>query len=191
VGWKTACGTGLVLLWLGLPSWASDDRREKLDRGDILTETRAVPGAALPEVTMRGVIDAPPQRVWDIISHCADFHRTIYRIKESRELSRDGDHVRCETVFDSPWLMPPLRAVVTAKHTVEADRWVREWWLESGDYDFNTGRWTLMTWAPGRTLVEYRVHSQPKVSVPTRLQRLGATAGPAKLFEKLREVVKD
>jgi ribosome-associated toxin RatA of RatAB toxin-antitoxin module len=179
-----------LLCSLAAPVRAEEDRHALLERGEILTEMKDLAGSDLPEVTMTAVINAPPEKVWDIVSHCANYAKTMVRIKEAHELSRDGDNVRCETIFDAPWPLPNLKAVTNVKQTVAADRWVREWKLESGDYKENTGRWTLTTWAPGRTLVEYRIHSVPNISVPAALQRMGIKSALPKLVEKLREELK-
>lgn len=181
---------GLLFTATSLSALAAADQREKLNKGEILTEMKDIAGTDLPEVTLSAVIDAPPEKVWDIVSHCANYSKTMVRIKESRELSRDGDNLRCETIFDAPWPLPSLKAVTNVKHTVSADSWKREWKLESGDYKFNNGSWTLTLWAPGRTLVEYKVHSQPNISVPPFMQRMGISSALPKLIEKLREELK-
>src|SRR4051812_47063712 len=109
-----------LIVLVALPAYAEDERRARLDKGDILTDMKDLPGSDLPEVTMTAVVDAPPEKLWEIISHCANYPRTMTRIKEAHELSREGDHVRCETIFDSPWPLPTLRSITRAQHTVSA-----------------------------------------------------------------------
>jgi hypothetical protein len=169
---------------------AEQDRRTRLDRGDVIVELHPIAGADLPEVFVTAVIDAPPDHVWQIIDHCADYQRTMVRIKFSRELSRVGNVVRCESIVSLPWPLPDLHGITHAEHTVTPDLYKREWRIESGDYKENSGSWTLTPWAPNRTLVEYRQHSQPKVRIPVAIQDLAARYALPDLIAKLRSEVK-
>jgi ribosome-associated toxin RatA of RatAB toxin-antitoxin module len=191
------CGRGgavLTLLWLAPlaapaePSSAADAQR--LERGEVIVESRDIPGSEMPELTTTAIIDASIDRVWEIIDHCGDYQRTLMKVKSSRELSRTGTTVRCEIRVDTPWPLPELHVITVAEHLVSPDRRQRRWKLESGDYKENTGAWTLTPWAGGRTRVEYRVHSEPNLPVPASLQRTAMKEAMPKLIEKLRSDLK-
>jgi hypothetical protein len=187
--WSTGLVVALAVSASG-SARAEDSRRDRLNRGETIVETQPMAGSDLPAATATAVIEAPPERVWSIINNCSEYSHTMYRIKESRELSRDGDTVRCATTFNAPWPLPDLSAITVAHHTVGPDHWMREWKLESGDYKENSGHWLLTSWAPGRTLVEYQVRSQPRVPVPSMLQKVALQTALPALIEKLRSDLK-
>jgi len=180
----------LFLLLASVPARAADDRQARLESGEAIIETHDFPGSPIPEAVLTEVIDAPPERVWQVIDNCANYAKTMVRIKAAKELSREGGVVRCECIFQSPWPMSDLRSVTVAHHTAGPDRWVREWTFEAGDYKDNRGRWLITRWPKGRSLVEYRVHTEPRTGVPVSLLRLGVSLGLPALADKLRADVK-
>jgi uncharacterized protein YndB with AHSA1/START domain len=176
----------LLIPTLGSAMPRTPEDLQRLEQGEAIVESRDVPGSDMPELTTTAIIDAPPARVWEIIDHCGNYQRTLMKVKSSQELSRIGTTVRCEVVVDTPWPLPELRVITVAEHIVTPGKWARRWKLESGDYIENSGSWTLTPWAGGRTLVEYRVHSEPRVSVPLALMRSAMKEAMPKLMEKLR-----
>jgi len=191
----------IPVLWLGAvvtlaaasrsPARAEEaDRLQRLERGDVIVETRPVAGSELPEVTVTAVVEATPEAVWQIIDHCGDYQRTLLRIKSSRELSREGETVRCELLVDTPWPLPKLHSVTVARHVVTPQRRTRTWKLESGDYKDNAGSWTLTPWGSGRTLLEYRLHSEPLISMPASLQAMAMKSAMPDLIQRIRADVK-
>ena len=184
-------GAALVLAVLSARTGSAEPTREqRLERGEILIDTHPVPGTSLPEVVVTAVINAEPGHVWPIIDQCNDYKRTLLRVKESHELSRVGTTVRCEVTIDAPWPMKDLHSISVAQHVVTADHWSRTWTLESGDYKYNGGAWTLTWWAGGRTLLEYRLHSEPKVSIPVLIQKLAMQTALPDLIKKIRSEVR-
>lgn len=173
------------------PASAEDrERLQRIERGEVLVDARPVAGSDIPEVTVTALIDASPESVWQIVDHCGEYQRTLLRIKSSRELSREGETVRCEVVVDTPWPLPKLHAVTVAQHVVTPQRRTRTFKLESGDYKDNAGTWTLTPWGAGRTLVEYRLHSEPLISMPASLQAMAMKSAMPDLIQKIRADVK-
>jgi hypothetical protein len=177
------------------PSARADDKREaRLDKGEIIVETRPLAGSDLPEIVVTAVIEAPPEKVWAVIDKCGDYQRTMVHMKNTKELSRehlaDGDLVRCESYVQLPWPMSDLHGVLQAKHTVVPGKWTREWHMESGDYRVNSGTWVLVPRGPGRTLLEYRQRSEPKMAVPGFIRDAATRYAMPDLMEKIRAEVK-
>ena len=185
----------ILLLVFALALWpgkapAEDVRRTRLDRGDVLLEKHSLPDSDIPEVTVTAVIDSPPERVWPIIDHCGNYMHTMLHIAISKELTRVGPIVRCESTVSLAWPLPDLHAITRAVHTPGPDKWVRAWKMETGDYKVNEGSWTLTVWAPGKTLAEYRMHSEPNVSIPGFVQDIVANSVMPDLMNKLRAETK-
>jgi hypothetical protein len=182
----------LTLLLVSLRASAAppdDALRARLDEGEIVVD--AEPGGAMPFLTMQGVVDAPPEAVWDVVSHCGLYRGRMPRIAESEELPRDGDQLRCRVVVEAPWPVRNLTAITRALHTVQPGVWKREWALESGDYVINEGSWTLTPFdaAGTRTLVVYRLHAEAKLAVPAVLQEIAQKRALPETLEGVRRVV--
>jgi hypothetical protein len=168
---------------------AADDLHGKLGKGEVVVDVE--PGGAVPLVTMQGVVDAPPEVVWDVVSHCGLYRGRLPRVAESEELPPDGDHVRCRTVVETPWPWKPLTSITRALHTVRPGVWKREWALESGDYITNEGSWTLTPFdaAATRTLVVYRLRAQVNMSVPLIMQEIAEKQALPETLAAVRRVV--
>jgi hypothetical protein len=172
---------------------AADSAHERLSQGEVLIEVVKVEGSSMPRFTAQAVLDATPEQVWTVIDHCADYRKTMVRIRASEELSREGGVVRCRVTVDMPFPLTDLTAVTEAvRSVVPGQRYERRWNLVEGDYVSNSGSWTLTPFdAEGRrTLAVYDMHAEPKIAVPDWLQRKAQRKSMRDLFEKLRAVVR-
>src|SRR5262245_49698304 len=100
---------------------------------DIKTWTEPETGGA-PTYCAEAVVNAPPARVWALVSKCADYVKNMPSIAASKELSREGDeHTKfttvCEVVADVPFPFSDLTSVSRATLTVDAPSgsYTREW----------------------------------------------------------------
>lgn len=185
----------VLLLLLALPADAAGDE-PRLERGDVVVESRPVRGSDYQEVLARGVIDAPPARVWKLLTHCERFRRTLPRILASRELSRrkDGDAVRvvCQITADMPWPYSDLMEVTEARLTVKEGVWRRSWRLLRGDYKENRGSWELQQFRgdQGRTLLTYRAVVVPTSWVPGWIRRAAQRRTLPQMYRRFRDLVR-
>lgn len=167
---------------------------ERLTRGEVIVTTEPVAGSSTPRLIVHAVIDAPTDRLWDLIDRSALYSRFMPRVKKSEELSRSGDDVRTRVTVDMPFPLRNLTATTQARHTVEPGvRYERAWRLESGDYKLNEGSWTLTPLADdaGRTFVHYQLHVIPKVPIPKVIQSAVQERAMPGLIDALRaEVVR-
>lgn len=165
---------------------------------DIQVSSEKVAGSEVPLNMVEGTIDAPPAKVWRIISDCANYAKTMPRIVKSAELSREGDinavsTVKCQITVHLPFPLSDLTGITQAKHTVEPNvRYVRAWNLVSGDYHVNTGSWSLVAIDDGkRTRATYRIQVQPKIALPTSWMASAQKNGLKDVILKVRESVKN
>lgn len=145
----------------------------RLARGEVFVNTEAVPGSSSPRIVVRAVIDAPPERVWDLVDKSALYQTFMPRVKKSEELTRQGDDIRTRVTVDMPFPLKNLTATTQVRHTVEPGvSWVRAWKLEAGDYHHNEGSWTLTPFDgdAARTLALYQVYVVPKIPIPKMIQ---------------------
>jgi len=185
----------LLLATVSVSAAAHGDTRTDLDRGEVLVHVNKVGG--YDEVVLRAVLNAPPARVWRLVSNCGNFARTMPRIKASREISRrrDGngvEHVVCRTTVDMPFPYSDPTSVTEAIHTVKNDRWSRRWWLLRGDYKENKGSWVLTPFKrdPQRTFLTYRVIGVPKAWVPDWIRRSAQKRTLPRMIQRFRELLR-
>jgi len=184
--------TMMVLCMWTLSSSAqavSEKLKARLAQGEIITSSKKVPGSDMPEATGLMVVNAPPQPIWRLLDRCGDYKRTMQRVTRSKEVWRKANVVRCEIVIDMPAPLDDLRAVTDATHTVvRGKKYVRAWKLVEGDFESNTGSWTLVPFDERgtKTLVIYKVHAVPNTSVPDVVKRLAQRKALPKALEHLR-----
>jgi len=184
-----------ALLLLVLPGVAAAGDEPRLDRGEVVVESHAVRGSDYQEIVARGVIDAPPTRVWKLLTHCARFRRTLPRILASKELSRraDGDVVRvvCQITADMPWPYSDLTEVTEARLTVKDGVFRRSWRLIRGDYKENRGSWELRPFrGDRRTLLTYRAIVVPTSWVPGWIRRAAQRRTLPQMYRRFRDLVR-
>ena len=165
----------LVLAMMAAPAVAADAAR--LSLGEIFVTSQTVASFDMKQVHLEAVINAAPERVWGIVTDCANFKRTMPTIAESAELSHERDVSTCSSTLDLLWPLPNLEATTRVVREVTDGQWRAEWKLVSGDYKYNQGSWNLTAFQgdPNRTLVVYEVLVAPKISVPAALELFGKT----------------
>ena len=170
---------------------AADERAERLERGEVIVNTRARRGHSVPEVRAVGLVRATPAKVWEIISRCQDYVRTMPRTVSSEELSRRGSRIRCRIVVDMPFPIEDLVSVTNVVHSEEPDGgYKREWTLHEGDFRVNRGSWTLRPNAGGQhTLLVYKFLSIPNVEIPAVVRQLAQQKAIPNIYEKIRQQV--
>lgn len=168
------------------PALAADERR--LSLGEIIVTSTAVEHFKEKQIRLEAVINAAPERVWGIVSDCANFKTTMPTISASEELSHEGNVVVCRSTLDLQWPLPNLDATTRVVQIVGDGRWTADWTLVSGDYKYNQGSWNLTTFQadPTRTLVVYEVLVAPKIAVPAALELFGKTRALPNMIRGLR-----
>lgn len=165
--------------------------RQRLDRGEVLVATEAVPGSPVPRLVVRAVVEAPCERVWQLIDGCASYERTLPGVRRSEELVRDGPRVRVRLTVKMPFPLRDLTSVTEGIHTVvPGERYCREWQLVEGDYHSNSGSWVLVPFAgqKDRTLVLYRLHAEPTLRLPRALKQLATEKAVPRLIAQIRRL---
>ena len=82
--WMALCGAGMIIsLWFPSHAGAEDEVNRKLAAGEIMVSTHEVPGKSLQNAEMVGVIDAPPEIVWQVINDVNNFKNFMPRTRIS------------------------------------------------------------------------------------------------------------
>ena len=162
------------------------------DRGEILVYQKKVKGIDVPEMVVKAVINAPPEKVWAIVSRCQNYTRTMLRIKRSQELSRRGNNIVCKVTVDMPFPYSDITSTTRVRHKVGNGRWHRSWRLISGDYTRNRGSWLLTRFKndPKRTMAVYHALAVPKSWIPNWVRNLAQKKTLPKMIKRLRQLTK-
>ena len=176
-----------LICGLSAPSFAGD--REKMEKGEVIITQKKIRGSELPQSTMKGIINAPPARVWAFLEKCDNYKKHFPRTKSSKELSRKGNVIVCKVVVDMPWPMDDLWAETKAVHTVTPKLYKRAWSLIKGTYKKNEGSWTIVPYGKDgkRSLVTYKMHAEPNISIPNWIQRKASKSTLPDLMNALRK----
>lgn len=177
----------LVVSLAGATAYA-DDTEARIAAGEVVVVSRNVPGCDLPEATVHAVIDAPPAAVWKIIDDCANYKKTMVRIIESKELSRNGNVTQCQVTVEMPMPISNLTSVAEATSVQNGATYKRTWKLVRGDYKRNEGSWTISPYdAEGkRSRIVYRVLADPNISVPNFIIKKAQAKALPDMIEKIR-----
>jgi ribosome-associated toxin RatA of RatAB toxin-antitoxin module len=181
-----------LLLTAAAPASAADDEESRLDKGETVVTNRTVKGYDTPETTGKAVINAPPAKVWSIISRCGDYVKTMPRTKASKELSREGNKVVCLVTISMPAPYSNLTAKSEATHTESPPKFVRAWKMIEGDYKYNQGSWVLTPFKgdPKRTLAVYTVLAEPKAYIPGWIRKASQKKTLPDIMDRLRQQTK-
>lgn len=146
----------------------SDAERTRVLAGEVLVATAAegTQGGGPPVVRAAIRIDAAPDRVFAIMTSCAEALQFVRRLESCRviEAAPDGSHELIEQVVNLRWYLPRIRFVFRADYRPPHDVRISN---VSGGLREHTARWTLEPLDGGTaTLVEYRVRVVPRYPVP-------------------------
>jgi ribosome-associated toxin RatA of RatAB toxin-antitoxin module len=169
---------------------SAEDADKRLAAGEVLVSDEEVKGSEVPRVTLRAVIEAPPEKVWAIVDDCGNYQKTMPHIAASKQLERDAGYVICTVTASLPFPLPNLTSTTRGAITVEPGvRWSREWTFVGGDYNMHSGGWVLTPYKgdPRRTLVDYHLHVDPKVHVPQTFITTGQRRSLPEMIVRLRE----
>jgi len=160
--------------------------------GEYRIKNKAMPGTGIPQVSVVGVMEAPPEKVWRIIDDCNGYRRSMPRVIRSKELSRSGGKVICQTEVEMPFPFSNLQSEAESISVMEPGKWSRSFHQTRGDYAKNEGTWLLTPCgaANEHTRVDYVVHAIVRTAVPDALVRSGMKSAMGDLYKKLNQLAK-
>jgi coenzyme Q-binding protein COQ10 len=195
---KAALGLGflgLVVLAGRVPAYGeSPADRERLERGEVVVADGPALGVgggggggkgAGASVEAAVLVEAPVERVWEVMVDCARAPEFVPGLRECKVLESAPDHELIRHRVKTSGLLPEVT------YTFRADyrRLERiDFQRTGGDLRELAGRWTLSPEGP-RTLVRYAVHLDPGFLVPQWLVRRSLRHDLPELLRALRKRV--
>jgi ribosome-associated toxin RatA of RatAB toxin-antitoxin module len=189
----------LLLLVLTSPALAqpvtgptvNEAETAKLAAGEILVRDAAPTGGKGVASYAFGVVDAPPDEVFAIISNCKLFFQFMPRVKKSWVKTEPGVGELCHVELTMPFPLPDLWSDCTNEVREEPKgHYLRAWKMVRGTYHRNDGSWTIVPFGDGtKSIVVYTVDTDPKMAVPTGLIRLGQNTSLPEVITRIRQRV--
>lgn len=157
--------------------------------------TREKPGSDVKEVRAVGEVDAPPERVYQVITDFEHYAEFMPYLEDSKVIKRSDDEVVTWAIMNAPmvsrrdWIVrvkldPKNKLGTTWTLATEgpppSDRAVR--------LKVNDGSWTLEPLDGGkRTRCTYYLYTDPGGSIPTWIANKANTMALPDLFEAVRK----
>lgn len=164
-------------------------REEQLADREILVETFPIEGAAYPRVRVEAIIDAPPDKVWDVLIDCDGSHVVNSGVARSRLIRTFKGGLVCFEEIATPFPIKNLASLSRWQLTPGPPVWLRKWRLIDGDFAYATGSWTLTKYGKNQTRAVYENHFEPEIWVPGWLASGFITVGMPALMKDLRRAV--
>lgn len=185
-----------ILVLLLITSTAHAQSTDALDSGEIFVKLQDIEGSSVPKMIVTGVVNAPPAKVFEIMTDCDKFPARLPRVDEAKTLKKSKTSHECEVTIGLPFPLSNLTAVTVDKRKFGPDVWSRTWTLKKGveqdSYHQNDGGVILKPFNgdANRTLFHYYVHAVPKSAVPGFLRTPAQKKSLPGLVERVRDEVK-
>jgi|SRR6185295_8245807 len=144
----------------------------------------------------RGVIEAPPERVWRALTDYAHWNEFMPYLERSDVQPQADGSVLSAHALDFPPPVGELRYRVRFVHSVEAAPAGRVWRLRwaavpgSGNVKDHRGSWTLTALPADRTLAVCRLYTEPGGFTPRWAMDRGTARMLPWIFDGLRQHVR-
>ena len=174
----------------------SPEETRRLASGEVLVSLAPAAGGGPQEATGRGVIDAPPERVFRALADYAHWHEFMPFLEKSDLRTGKEGAVESLHVLKLPAPFGERRYRVRFTQRVETGPGGTTWRIGwgsvpgSGNLASHRGSWTLTAFGPGRTLAVCRLFTDPGGGVPQWMMDRANRKNLPWIFDGLRQHVR-
>ncbi|PYQ58176.1 MAG: hypothetical protein DMF53_20915 [Acidobacteria bacterium] len=186
----------LLVLALAAPGLSRPGTPCPTPTGDVWVET-ASPGAGKPrEGVGRGVIEAPPERVFRALADYGHWSEFMPFLQKSAASPQPDGSAVAEHVMKLPAPTGERHYRVRFEQRVETGAAGKTWRIDwayvprSGNVKDHHGSWTLTALGPGRTLAVLRLYTDPGGFTPGWAVERGTAETIPWIFHGLRQHVR-
>lgn len=182
----------LLLLALAAPSLSLPGTPYPTPTGDVWVET-ASPSTGKPrEGVGRGVIEAPPERVFRALTDYGHWSEFMPFLQKSAATPQPDGTTVAEHVMKLPAPTGERHYKVRFHQKAAGGTWTIDWAYVpgSGNVKDHHGSWTLTALGPGRTLAVLRLYTDPGAFTPQWAVDRGTTETLPWIFHGLRQHVR-
>lgn len=186
----------LAALWI---AGLSPEESRRLAAGEVLVELRTVRAGAPREGIGRGVITAPPERVFRALTDYQYFDEFMPFVESADAAPQPDGSVISFQRLDLPapigdrFYRIRARAAIKGGEGSGARRVWRTRWSYvpgSGNVADHHGSWSLVEISPGRTLATCRLYTDPGGAVPAWAMDRATRKSLPWIFDGLRQQVR-
>lgn len=201
-------------------SYDKDQTEDMLEKGAVIVRIETIPGRDARQGQVTGVVDAPRERVWKVVTDYNGHKHFMPNILESFairsealelvEKARPEDLPRLENQFvkymtqdverpavfvygvgDFPWPMPNKRYILKIQQ--DHERYVTRSTMVIGQMEANEASWELKPYGDGgtRTLATYKVLLDPGMPFPGFAVEMAANSALPEVIKAVRRRVMD
>jgi uncharacterized protein YndB with AHSA1/START domain len=144
----------------------------------------------------RGIVEAPPERVWRALTDYAHWHEFMPFLERSDARPQPDGSTLSDHVMDFPFPLGERRYRVRFTQSVETGAAGTVWRIRwayvpgSGNVADHHGSWTLTQLGPGRTLAVCRLYTEPGGLAPRWAVDRGTARMLPWIFHGLRQHVR-
>ncbi len=162
--------------------------RAQLGEGKTFQSVAPVSGTDLRHARIYGVVDAPVDRVWAVITDYNYYSEFIPLVLTSKVRFIQGNMAKAEFFFGLPGVPLTYRVVLAGMHYPEVRR--VEWVYVEGDIRDTFGSWTLRPYGENRTEVVFSMFLDLGGTIVAPLTQPGSSLALPRFIEALRSRVK-
>lgn len=183
-----------LILFLSLPALPGE--RQPTPTGEVWVEMVSAGSGKPREGVGRGVIEAPPERVFQALADYAHWEEFMPFLERSAVQPQPDSPVVSEHVMNLPSPMGERRYRVRFTQKVETGPKEKVWRIDwsyvpgSGNVDDHRGSWTLTALGPGKTLAVCRLFTDPGGLTPLWAVDRGTGKMLPWIFHGLRQHVR-
>jgi hypothetical protein len=185
-----------TVLWIAGIGALSPGESRRLAAGEVLVELRTVRAGAPKEGIGRGVIAAPPERVFRALTDYQYFEEFMPFVESADASPQPDGSVVSFQRLDLPVPIGDRFYRIRARAAVEGSGRGRVWrtrWSYipgSGNVADHHGSWSLVELSPGRTLATCRLYTDPGGAVPAWAMDRATRKSLPWIFDGLRQQVR-
>jgi uncharacterized protein YndB with AHSA1/START domain len=183
--------TVLAALLLAGPAPALPGEARATPTGEVLVGMVPIGAGKPKEGVGRGMIEAPPERVFRALADYGHWHEFMPFLEKSDVWPQPDGSVLSEHAMDLPAPLGERRYRVRFTQRVEKT-WRIQWSYVpgSGNVAGHRGSWTLTSLGPGRTLAVCRLYTNPGGLTPSWVVDRGTAKTLPWIFHGLRQHVR-
>lgn len=164
--------------------------RAKLDEGDTYLSFSPVEGTELKHAQIFGVIDAPIDRVWKVVTDYEQYEDFMPLLIHSQVKWTRGNIAKLEMIFGLPAVIQP-RYNITVAMVHYPQKYRVEWVYISGDIVDTFGSWNLRPFGENRTEVVYSMFMDLSGTLVGPFAQFGSGVALPQAISALRDQVEE
>ena len=194
----------LMLLAAPAPATSADGWTEAHRSEDLVVWTRAHAGTEVNEMRAVGIVDAPVDVLWGLVSDIPNHTKLLPNTTISEIIGTNGTEVIARQRSESPLLAPREYVIAVHKdeeHTADGHTHFTLSWHTAPSYaaavhtdavriELNQGCWSVEGLPDGRSRITFQLLMDPAGSIPSAFVNFTETLGAQRAMQVLGDAAR-